>query len=946
MKIVKIARGRRGIVPAWLVLWLGFGLPGFLLAQPAQSRGAVTRNRAVSASKSAMTVLTQVRQVRELSTQQAGRSVPVRISGIVTAMPGWKNSFFVQDATAGISVDRTDHAEVHVGDLVDLTGVSNPGLFAPVVVASRVQVTGHSSPPPARRATYADMAGGAEDSQWIEVLGVVHSTRAAKLFGRDVLMLSLAVGGGSLSVTLQDIAGIDAGSLTDSTLLLRGVSSTSFNEKRQFVGLGLLVPERGGVKVIRAAVGDPFAAEVTPVRNLFQFGQAPHRLKVRGIATYQIPGRSLYIQDGNDGIMIQTGSKEVVRPGSIVDAVGFPVSGDYAPRIEDGVVHIAGMGKPVMPPRIQAKDVNSITGQPDVDQPPYDEQLVQLEGTVVESRAEGGQQAWTMRQGNQVFDAYMPVPVPAGRLKKVAIGSLLALTGICEVHLNSDHVPISFSLLVRTPDDVVVLKHASWWTTGHALLVIASLAFAIVLIVLWVVVLRHRVEQQTRVIRASELRFRGLAERDVLTGLPNRLMLEERIAKILARCKSDKMKAVIFTVDIDRFKQINDTYGHLAGDECLKIVAKRLQGVVRQVDTIARTGGEEFTIVVGGLTSSDNAKRVSADILDLFHNPIVLTDMELKITVSVGGALYPDDGTDSETLRMRSDQALYEAKRTGRSRALFATEALSESNDLSAAIESALREGLQLNSFSLLYQPIVDSTGKIRRFKALLRSRDKRLREFGPAHFIPIAEESGLIIPLGLWVIEAACRQILEWRKLGVYEHPIAVNISRKQLTYPGFAEQVVRTLKQFQIEPGMLELELTETSAMTQMVSAADSIANLASKGLAFAIDDFGTGYSSLSRLYELRIKAVTIDRSFIQLLEKNGGSSTIIKAIIQMAKSLGIQVVAEGVETGEQFSLLRELGCDYFQGYLFAEPLKADRVLEALRDNHPEMRLLPTAS
>jgi EAL domain-containing protein (putative c-di-GMP-specific phosphodiesterase class I) len=381
------------------------------------------------------------------------------------------------------------------------------------------------------------------------------------------------------------------------------------------------------------------------------------------------------------------------------------------------------------------------------------------------------------------------------------------------------------------------------------------------------------------------------------------------------------------------------------GDECLKIVAKRLQGVVRQADTIARTGGEEFTIVVGGLTNSDNAKRVSAGILDLFHNPIVLTDMELKITVSIGGALYPDDGTDSETLRRRSDQALYEAKRTGRSRALFATEALSESNDLSAAIESALREGLQLNSFALFYQPIVDSTGTIRRFEALLRSTDTRLREIGPAQFIPVAEESGLITPLGLWVMEAACRQIVRWRELGVYEHPIAVNISGKQLTYPGFAEQVVKTLKQFQVEPGMLELELTETSAMAQMASAAETIAKLEREGLAFAIDDFGTGYSSLSRLHELRIKAVKIDRSFIQMLEKNGGSSTIVKAIIQMAKGLGIQVVAEGVETGEQFNLLRGLGCDYFQGYLFAEPLQADCVLEALRNNHPGMRL-PTAS
>jgi diguanylate cyclase (GGDEF)-like protein len=660
------------------IVWLGCWLP-----RPLQAQAGLTQTGLPQAG------LTQVRQVRQLSAQAAGQSIPVRIRGIVTAMPGWRNSFFVQDATGGISVDRTDHAEVEVGDRVELTGVSSPGLFAPLVMASRVQVTGHGLPPPARRVNYADLAGGALDSEWVEVQGVVHANNAGKLFGRDVWLLNLAVGGGSLSVTLQDIAGVDMERLTDATVLFRGVSSTGFNEKRQFVGLGLLVPERSGVEVIHAGEGDPFAVPVTPVRNLFQFGQTPHRVKVQGTATYQIPGRSLYIQDGRDGILIQTASQQLAPPGSQVEAVGFPLSGDYTPRLEDGLLRIRGMGPPVVPSRIHAKDVSSITGQPDVDPPPYDQLLVQLQGLVMESHREGGEQIWTMRDGNQIFEAYLQLPAQARPLKGVGIGSVLSLTGICEVHIDSGHVPVSFSLRVRTVDDVVVVRRASWWTTVHASIVVASLGLVVMLTIVWVAVLRHRVARQTRIIRQSEARFRDLAERDALTGLPNRLMLEERIAKILAQSKADNLLAVVFTIDIDRFKHINDTYGHLVGDECLQIVASRLRGRVRKADTIARTGGEEFTIVVGGLVGAESAKTVSAGILDQFCNPLLLAGMELKITVSVGGALYPDDGTDSETLRRRSDQALYVAKRTGRNRAVFAGEAPAEANEAATSVMQA-----------------------------------------------------------------------------------------------------------------------------------------------------------------------------------------------------------------------------------------------------------------
>jgi diguanylate cyclase (GGDEF)-like protein len=887
-------------------------------------------------------LLTQVTQVRHLSQEQAARSVPVRLKGVVTVLSGWRNSFFVEDSTAGISVDRTDKADVQVGDQVEVTGTSNAGLFAPLVLASHVRVVGHASPPLARRVTYGDMIGGAEDSQRIEVHGIVHSARISKIFGRDTLLLSVELGGGSVKVLLQDFAGVDYGRLIDSTVRIRGVCSTEFNQKRQFVGLGMFVPDRRDIDVVQPADDDPFAASATPVRNALQFGQARHRVKVAGISTYQIPGHALYLQDGNDGIRIQTSSKELVEPGRKVEAVGFAVMGEYAPILEDGFFRVVGYATPTTPVRIDAKDV--ITQKVGFNHVPYDEQLVQLQGEVVESHIQGGQRVWILRQDSEVFEAYLPLSAVADGMENRGSGSVLLLAGICTVHADSDRNPISFGILLRSSKDIVVLKHASWWTLVHTLLLLATLAGVMIVGILWVVILRHRVEGQTRIIRESEERFRNLAEHDVLTGLPNRLMLEDRIAQCLARCKDNNLRAAVFTIDIDRFKQINDTYGHPIGDECLKVVAARLLSRVRRIDIIARTGGEEFTIVVGSLTNPGSAKRISSAILDLFHDPVNLLGHEIKLTVSVGGALYPDDGADTETLRRRSDQALYEAKRSGRNRVVFATEELCVSNELATTIENALREGLRSDTFALYYQPIYDSAGAIRCFEALLRTTDERLTELGPSKFIPVAEESGLIVPLGRWALEEACRQIAEWQSLGMYPCPIAVNISARQLLHKGFADEVIQILERFHIEPTLLELELTETTVMTELASVAETVARLAQTGLTFAIDDFGTGYSSLSRLRELPIKTLKIDRSFVESLEKNSGSYTIILAVIQMAKSLDLQVVAEGVESDDQFTMLRELGCDLFQGYLFSRPLPATLVIETLTENRS--RLLAEAS
>jgi diguanylate cyclase (GGDEF)-like protein len=610
---------------------------------------------------------------------------PVQLRGIVTDLSGYRNSFFFQDSTGGISVDRTDNADVHTGDVVEITGTSGPGLFAPIVLASYVKVVGHGPPPSARRVSYGDLFGGAQDSQWVEMTGIVHSARTSEEDGHIVLLLYLEIGGGSVRVLIHDFRGIDLTHVADSRISVRGVAATEFNQKRQFSGLDLYVPSRQFLDILEPAGRDPFDVPTTPVANALQFGQAQHRVKIVGTSTYQAAGHAIYLQDGADGIRVQSLSEQSIGPGRRVEAVGFPTLGDYAPMLEDALFRDLGPVPLVKPVDIVANNV--ITMEGDFYQVPYDQQLVRLRGTVEESHFEAGQRVWLLQDSGQVFEAHL-LQSAAGKLPELGPGSVLQLTGICTVHAGADHTPTSFGILLRDPGDIVVLKRASWWTRTHSLFVLGVVGALTVLVTLWVLILRQRVEHQTCIIRASEERLRDLAYNDSLTGLPNRLSFDDRIDECLRRCRNEQLIAVFFTIDVDRFKRINDTYGHQVGDECLKTVADRLRTVVWKIDIIARIGGEEFAIVVGGLRDRDNAHRISDAIFGLFQEQVNIQGHAIPLTVSIGGAVYPDDGSDPATLRKLSDRALYTAKRMGRNRAIFASSELCLAMDPDADTES------------------------------------------------------------------------------------------------------------------------------------------------------------------------------------------------------------------------------------------------------------------
>jgi diguanylate cyclase (GGDEF)-like protein len=597
------------------------------------------------------------------------RLVPVELSGVVTGMPGYRNSFFFQDGTAGISVDRTDQAEVVTGDRVQVTGTSGPGLFAPVVLASQVRVLGRGPPPPAPRMTLGDLFGGLEDSQWIELRGVVRTASKAKLFGRTTWLLVLQLDGGSVNLQLQDIAGFDGTQLIDSVIRVRGVCASSGNKNRQFVGSTLLVPHRYDLTVEQPAPPNPFTAPAHPVADVLKLGQWQHRVKVAGVVTYQIPGQAIYLQEGNNGILVQTLSTEIAPPGSRIEAVGFPAMREYAPVLEDGLFRIVGRGNPLPPERIEARDI--ITSKDGTSSGGnYDQQLVQLNAILIEVHVQGDQKVWIMRQNGDEFEARIPLSALSAPPQPIPDGSLLSLTGICVIHVGATLNPVSYTLLLRSPEDIVVLKRGPWWTADRALIVLSGVAGLTLLILLWVALLRIRVEQQTRTIRESGEKFRYLSEHDELTGLLNRRAILLALDQQLVRgCREHKTVTVVLG-DIDHFKLVNDIHGHLAGDAALRRFAEAVTGCIRPYDSAGRYGGEEFLLILSGIPEQDIEDRLKTLHGTLSNLTVSYLKTEFRISCSLGAVVAAgcQTGVEQDSLLVAADRALYQAKAAGRNR--------------------------------------------------------------------------------------------------------------------------------------------------------------------------------------------------------------------------------------------------------------------------------------
>ncbi|AXS80473.1 bifunctional diguanylate cyclase/phosphodiesterase [Dechloromonas sp. HYN0024] len=433
--------------------------------------------------------------------------------------------------------------------------------------------------------------------------------------------------------------------------------------------------------------------------------------------------------------------------------------------------------------------------------------------------------------------------------------------------------------------------------------------------------------------KAAEQRISELADYDALTGLPNRRLLRQRFVQLIAAAEREQSQIAVIFLDLDHFKRVNDSLGHSVGDELLCQVAHRLDSAVRRIDTVARLGGDEFIFSMPGFHSAA-AAEVARRLIDVFARPFKVVGHELTVTPSLGICIYPHDGLDLETLLKNADTAMYRAKELGRNAFQFYAAEMNTATLDRLLMESNLRRALTQNEFILHYQPLVHlESGVVIGVEALIRWQHPDLGLIMPDSFIHIAEETGLINPIGDWVLCEACRQAKAWYDEGLPPLVMAVNVAPVQFRQQGFVEMVAGALASTGLDAGLLELELTERTVMHDADVNLGMLSALHRMGVELSLDDFGTGYSSLAYLKRFPVGKLKIDRSFVNDLETDPDDWAIASTIVSMGRSLRITVLAEGVETGEQLAQLRKMGCDMAQGYYFSRPIAAAKMTEILR-------------
>jgi len=424
------------------------------------------------------------------------------------------------------------------------------------------------------------------------------------------------------------------------------------------------------------------------------------------------------------------------------------------------------------------------------------------------------------------------------------------------------------------------------------------------------------------------------AEHDFLTGLPNRMLLNDRIGQAVASAQRRKKQAAVLFLDLDGFKHINDSLGHPVGDKLLQSIAKRLTAAVRGADTVSRQGGDEFVVLLADLSHAEDAVIMAARILRTVAIPHSVDQHDLHVTTSIGVSVYPDDGRDAETLIKNADTAMYQAKENGRQSYQFFKPAMNARAVERQSIEESLRRALERQEFALHYQPkICMRTGTIIGAEALIRWTHPVRGTIPPAQFIPVAEDCGLIIPIGRWVLRQACEQACEWRRAGLATITMAVNVSAVEFQDEAFLPGLLQILEETGYDPRSLELELTESALMKRVESTATILRTLKESGVRVAVDDFGTGYSSLSYLRKFPIDSLKIDQSFVRQIGRAADDAAIVTAVISMARSLKLRVVAEGVETFKELEFLKAHQCDEAQGYYFSQPVPAPLFINLLR-------------
>jgi diguanylate cyclase (GGDEF)-like protein len=614
--------------------------------------------------------LTAARQAHNLSAVEAARAYPVHLRGVVTYFdPDYGIGFaavFLCDSSGCVFFRPLSKSiqPLPARTMVDVQGVSGVGDFGSIVINPTVRVIGHQ-PLPANppQVTMTRLLTGTDDAQWVEVQGIVHS---ADEYPRSVT-LHVALIDGTISMTMPKEVGADYSGLVDARVRIRGNAAPTVNSDSQLVGVHLKVPGLSTVTILEPAPDDPFQRPPTPINELLHwdhYSDSFHRVHLRGNVTLQWPSMLLCIRDATGGICMQTNQNPPFAPGDLVDVIGFMGTENNEPMLTGADIKRVGSNEPISAVPISAAQALQGT---------FHSRLVQIDGTLIGEDDATSDLNLMLTSGNTVFSVLLPKTLLNSFTSPWKIGSKLRVTGICSVQLDiRTHlregitVPKSFRVLLRAPNDVVILKKPSWWSSGHILILLVLALAGTLGVLAWVMVLRKRVEGQAILLRESESRFRHLALHDALTGIATRILLEDRLDTAVEAAKRHQTGVALMVIDLDQFKGINDTYGHRGGDEVLRSTANRLMQAVRKSDTVARLGGDEFVVLLPDINDPQMAEEIAAKIVRVLAEPVGFEDGSIPITVSVGVRTMASDELDAESLLKTADEALYRAKANGR----------------------------------------------------------------------------------------------------------------------------------------------------------------------------------------------------------------------------------------------------------------------------------------
>ena len=896
--------------------------------------------------------LTTLRAAHGLSDGEARRGYPIHVRATVTYYDRYLDSrriaFFLHDATGSIyaaaAVGTTFPGRAPLpGTIVDVTGVSAPGDFAPIIDQARITVVGTSQiPAHAKPVTLPHLLTGTEDGQWVEIEGVVHSVFESS----TNVTLQIGMADGIISATAVRAPGVEYQHLVDDWVHIRGNAAPIFNSNHQMTGGRLFFPGLETITAVAPDAGGVFARPVQPVSGLLRFNPArawPHRVHVHGAVTLNWPGRTICIKDSTEGLCARTAQTDPVPAGSLVDLAGFITLLGFKPVLQDAVFRPLPDNESVAAAFITPEQ--ALSGD-------RDSELVQLDGRLIGRDLAASETTLILSSRKSVFRAILPSALTNSSVSAIPIGSNLRITGICSVEVDAEGTlkgygftqASRFWIMLPSSQDVVILSTPSWWTSARitfALLV--SLAITIAGFV-WVIVLRRRVEQSTRELRDSRELYRHMAHHDALTGLPTRALLHDRLQIALARARRFHKSIALLMLDLDRFKQINDSFGHAGGDHVLQITAERLTATIRQTDSVARMGGDEFIILLTDLDDDIQAERIAEKVVTNLSVPILIGKLHVPVSVSVGICSISDEDVEADVLLQRVDAAMYRAKTRGRSCFQTFNAEMVTSTHSQLQIQLALDHAIERREFELHYQPVINcSARQLSGFEALLRWRNPELGLLMPAEFISLAEESGLILPIGEWVIHEACREI------GLLERQLnrsvdfSVNISPIQFLHHDLPNLIARTLKQTGRDPSTLHIEITENNFLDDSLATHHALDQIRALGVQLVLDDFGVGFSTLSYIARFPLDWIKLDQSLVRNCTTDRGSLTVIRAILEMARGLDIRVVAEGIESVDQYALLAKQGCDAAQGFYFSRAVPAAQLPTLIASLEETCRTMP---